>query len=68
MIFSFQITTKILFGPGSINNLGEEAVKLGHKALVVTYPDIRRVGLLDKVLNRLERERHRNHCLRESAT
>ena len=50
MVFSFQITTKILFGPGSINNLGEEAAKLGHKVLVVTYPDIRRVGLLDKVL------------------
>ena len=54
MVFSFQITTKILFGPGSINNLGEEAAKLGHKALVVTYPDIRRVGLLDRVLINLK--------------
>ena len=53
-LHTFQITTKILFGPGSINNLGEEAAKLGHKALVVTYPDIRRVGLLDKVLRDLK--------------
>ena len=54
MLFSFQITTAILFGVGSIDNLAEEAAKLGRKALVVTYPDIRRVGLLDKVLNALK--------------
>jgi alcohol dehydrogenase len=54
MLFRFQITTAILFGVGSIDNLGEEAAKLGRKALVVTYPDIRRVGLLDKVLNTLK--------------
>ena len=54
MVFSFQITTKILFGIGSIDNLGQEAEKLGRKALVVTYPDIRRIGLLDKVLNALK--------------
>ena len=54
MLFSFQIPTKILFGTGSIDNLGEEAAKLGRKALVITYPDIRRVGLLDKVLNALK--------------
>ena len=54
MLFSFQVTTKILFGTGSIDNLGQEAEKLGRKALIVTYPDIRRVGLLDKVLNALK--------------
>jgi len=54
MLFRYQITTAILFGPGSISNLGQEAEKLGHKALLVTYPDIRRVGLLDKVLNALK--------------
>ena len=50
MIFKFELTTAILFGTGSINKVGEEAAKLGHKAMVVTYPDIRRIGLLDKVL------------------
>ena len=54
MLFSFQVTTKILFGTGSIDNLSQEAEKLGHKSLIVTYPDIRRIGLLDKVLNALK--------------
>jgi hypothetical protein len=54
MLFRYQITTAILFGPGSISNLGQEAEKLGRKALLVTYPDIRRVGLLDKVLRALK--------------
>jgi len=54
MLFRYQITTAILFGPGSISNLGQEAEKLGHKALLVSYPDIRKVGLLDKVLKALK--------------
>ena len=53
-LFNFQITTRILFGIGSIDNLSEEAAKLGRKVILVTYPDIRRVGLLDKVLNALK--------------
>jgi len=57
MIFSFQVPTKILFGIGSIDKIGEEGTKLGHKALLVTYPDIRQVGLLDKVLNNLKKKR-----------
>jgi len=43
-----------MFGPGSINNLGQEAAKLGHKALLVTYPDIKRIGLLDRVVKDLK--------------
>jgi len=31
------------FGTGSIKELGEEAAKLGHKAMIITYPDIRRM-------------------------
>ncbi len=50
----FELPTKILFGVGSISQLGEEAVLLGQKALVVTYPDIRRIGLLDKVVKNLK--------------
>jgi alcohol dehydrogenase YqhD (iron-dependent ADH family) len=52
--FNFQLTTAIMFGPGSINNLGQEAAKLGHKALLVTYPDIKRIGLLDRVVKDLK--------------
>ena len=54
MLYTFQIPTKILFGIGSIYKIGEEGTKLGHKALLVTYPDIRQVGLLDKVLGNLK--------------
>jgi alcohol dehydrogenase YqhD (iron-dependent ADH family) len=54
MITNFQLTTALIFGNGSINNLGQEAAKLGHKALIVTYPDIERIGLLDKVVKDLK--------------
>jgi len=50
----FELTTKMLFGVGRISRLGEEAKKLGQRALIVTYPDIRRIGLLDKVLEDLK--------------
>ncbi len=54
MLFRFEVTTVILFGAGGVSKAGEEAAKLGHKAMVVTYPDIRRIGLLDKVLKNLK--------------
>jgi alcohol dehydrogenase len=54
MTINFQLTTALIFGTGSINNLGQEAAKLGHKALIVTYPDIERIGLLDKVVKDLK--------------
>ncbi len=50
----FELTTKILFGVGRIGKLGEEAKNLGQRALIVTHPDIRRIGLLDKVLEDLK--------------
>ena len=54
MLSRFELPIAILFGAGAINKAGEEAARLGHKAMVVTYPDIRRVGLLDKVLENLK--------------
>ena len=54
MISTFELPTKILFGVGSMSQLGEEAQQLGEKALVVTYPDIRRIGLLDRVIDDLK--------------
>jgi alcohol dehydrogenase len=53
MTMTFHLPAKIIFGVGSIEELGEEAKGLGHRAMVVTYPDIRRVGLLDRVLRDL---------------
>jgi alcohol dehydrogenase class IV len=49
MLSTFYLPTRLVFGPGSIAQLGEEARQLGQRAMVVTYPDIRRVGWLDKV-------------------
>ena len=54
MLSRFELTTAILFGAGAMSKTGEEAARLGHKAMIVTYPDIRRVGLLDKVLRNLK--------------
>ena len=54
MIQQFYIPTKVLFGPGSIDQLGNEAKNLGTRAMIVTYPDIRRLGFLDIVLKDLE--------------
>ncbi len=53
-IMTFSMPTKTVIGPGSLAQLGAEAKKLGQKAIIVTYPDIRRIGLLDKVLNILK--------------
>ncbi len=46
--------TQIIFGVGSVAELGKEANKLGKKVMVVTYPDIRKTGLLDKILEDLK--------------
>ena len=37
--FEYQNPVKIIFGAGMFSRLGEEAVKLGKKALVVSYAD-----------------------------
>ena len=54
MTYTMHVPTKLVFGVGSINELGKEARQLGEKAMVVTYPDIRRVGLLDRIISELE--------------
>jgi len=54
MITTFYLPTRIVFGPGSVDRLGEEAKEIGQKAIIVTYPDIRRIGLLDKVVEDLK--------------
>lgn len=54
MITPFFMPIKLLFGPGSVKQLGAEARANGRKAMVVTYPDIRRIGLLDRAVKDLE--------------
>lgn len=50
MITQFHMPLKVIIGPGSIEQLGQEAKGIGRKALIVTYPDIRRVGVLDRII------------------
>lgn len=50
----FDLPTKIIFGVKSVQQLGKEANPWGQKALVVTYSDIRKTGLLDRVLDDLK--------------
>jgi alcohol dehydrogenase YqhD (iron-dependent ADH family) len=50
MVVPFYLPVKIVFGAGSLKQLGEEARANGKRALIVTYPDIRKVGILDKVV------------------
>jgi len=53
-ISRFELTTRIMFGVGVVGELGNEAQQLGKKALIVTYPDMRRIGLLDRVVKDLQ--------------
>jgi alcohol dehydrogenase len=53
MIQPFYLPIKILFGPGSFGELGNEAAALGRRAMIVTYPDIRKLGFLDTALGSL---------------
>ena len=51
----FNLPTKIIFGPGSLTQLGAEAKGLGRKALLVTgASSMRKTGVLDRVLHDLK--------------
>jgi alcohol dehydrogenase class IV len=54
MITPFYLPIKFILGAGSIDQLGEEARRVGQKALIVTYSDIRRLGVVDGVIKNLE--------------
>jgi alcohol dehydrogenase len=54
-IFRFHLPTKIIFGAGSLAQLGTEARKLGQRALLVTgSSSMRKTGRLDRVAKDLE--------------
>jgi|DewCreStandDraft_4_1066084.scaffolds.fasta_scaffold05171_3 alcohol dehydrogenase YqhD (iron-dependent ADH family) len=47
--------TKIIFGWGVVENCGEEALKIGKKALIITGKNsTKKTGVLDKVINLLK--------------
>jgi alcohol dehydrogenase len=56
MVMSVQtinIPGKILFGVGSLAELGKEAAVFGKKAIIVTDQNIGKIGILDKVISDL---------------
>lgn len=55
MPFIFDLPIKIIFGCGSLTQLGAEAKGLGQRALIVTTTKtMRRLGVLDRVIEDLE--------------
>lgn len=51
MLTTLYLPTKIIFGSGSLSQLGLEAKKLGRKAILVTgSKSMRRTGVLDRVI------------------
>jgi len=54
VITTFHLPTKIIFGPGSLAQLGIEAGKMGQKAILVTgSSSMRKTGVLDRVVKDL---------------
>ncbi len=55
--FIFYLPTKIIFGAGTIEQAGKEAVQLGERALIVTgKKSSAKFGVLQKVIDLLEKE------------
>jgi len=55
MITTFHLPTKIIFGTGSLARLGEEAKKIGRKAMLVTgSSSMRKAGVTDRVVHDLK--------------
>ncbi|MCK5434067.1 MAG: iron-containing alcohol dehydrogenase [Dehalococcoidales bacterium] len=55
MITTFHLPTKIIFGAGSLVQLGVEAKRTGHKAILVTgSSSMHQTGVLDRVIHDLK--------------
>jgi len=54
MLYTFHLPTKIIFGAGAVSEVGTAAKQIGQKILMVTYPDMRKLGILDRVLKDLK--------------
>ncbi len=54
--FEYHIPTKIIFGEGTVNRLGETAASFGRKAMLVTYDEkfVKSIGLLDTAMKSLK--------------
>jgi len=54
MTTTFHLPTKLIFGVGSLDQLGTEARKLGRKAILVIDPVVRDTGVLDRAVQDLK--------------
>ncbi|MEZ5360098.1 MAG: iron-containing alcohol dehydrogenase [Candidatus Zixiibacteriota bacterium] len=55
--FTFYLPTKLIFGPGKLDQVGVEAIKLGKRALIVTGKRSASAhGIINRVTDYLERE------------
>ncbi len=54
MTTTFHLPTKLIFGVGSLDQLGAEAKKLGRKAILVIDPVMRDTGVLDRAVQDLK--------------
>ena len=53
--FTFQNACKIIFGKGTVNQVGEETAKYGKKVLLVTGGgSVKKSGLYDQVISQLK--------------
>jgi alcohol dehydrogenase YqhD (iron-dependent ADH family) len=54
--FAIYNPTKIIFGPGEVDKAGEEAVKIGKRAIIVTGKNsTKKSGVLDRVITSLKK-------------
>ncbi len=53
MDFSFWIPTRIILGQKTLRSIGELTKSYGKKALVVTYSDMAKMGMLDDLVSNL---------------
>ncbi len=56
MTYDFQIVPRIIFGEGALKELGVQARKFGEKVLLVVDPGILKAGLIELILEDLQKE------------
>lgn len=54
-LFELKIPTRLVFGPGRMAQVGAEVARMGRHALLVTMPDLERLGLAGRVIESLQR-------------
>ena len=53
MTFKYLMPTRLLYGAGSLSQLGEEAKRLGSRPLLVSDRGLQKVGLIDRPIELL---------------